>query len=40
VRASGLLRVRVRVWKSVSVFIEDRWGVRSDPLRIRQPGRR
>lgn len=40
VRASGSLTVRARSWKSVSVLVEDRWGVRSQPLKVRRPGRR
>jgi subtilisin family serine protease len=39
-RAKGTLRLRVRSWRSVSVLIEDKWGVRSEPLKIRRPRRR
>ncbi len=38
VRANGSLHLRVRAWKSVSALIEDRWGVRSEPLKVRRPG--
>lgn len=40
VRPSGSLTVRVRSWKAVSVLVEDRWGVRSEPLKVHRPGRR
>lgn len=40
VRASASLTLRVRAWKSVSVLIEDKWGVRSEPLKVRRMERR
>ena len=40
VQASGSLTLRMRSWKSVSVLIEDQWGVRSELLKVRRPGRR
>lgn len=39
-RPRGLLTLRARAWQPVSVVIEDRWGDRSAPLRIRRPTRR
>ena len=40
VRSSASLTARVRSWKSVSVVIEDRWGVRSESLTVHRPWRR
>ena len=40
VRANGSLTLRARKWKSVSVLIEDKCGVRSEPLNVRRQGRR
>jgi subtilisin family serine protease len=37
-RRSGVLVVRARAWRSVSVSIEDKWGARSKPLTVRRPG--
>ncbi|WP_170178768.1 S8 family peptidase [Solirubrobacter pauli] len=41
-RKNGKLTLKkVRSWRTVTVFIEDQWGVRSDSLKVRRPtGRR
>lgn len=40
-RKNGKLTLKkVRSWRPVTVFIEDQWGVRSDSLKVRRPGRR
>ena len=39
-RSSGKLTLRVRSWRTTTVAIENEWGVRSVPLKVRQPATR
>ncbi|CAA9498777.1 MAG: hypothetical protein AVDCRST_MAG69-1759 [uncultured Solirubrobacteraceae bacterium] len=36
-KANGALSLRSRSWRPVTVVIEDRWGVRSEPRTVRRP---
>lgn len=36
-RTNGRLNIHLRAWHAVTVFVQDPWGVRSPPLKIRHP---